>query len=487
MPVAVERCAKWDSGSVRKLEDAHSAWWKSYWARGWIELPSEPLLERFFYGSVYLLGASARRGKVAPGLYGPWATADSVSWSGDYHLDYNFQHAWYGVYAVNRPDLAEPYLDAIVNLQPLAREVARKVRQEGVVYRTGAGPYGWSHPSCHDMPNNAECAMNFRDYWEFTRDTGRLERDIYPFLKEVAANWDARLIKENQAGPSGAEYRYKVVGAWDESARKVDNPVASLSYVRALYQALASMSAELGSDPDSRPRWLDIIAHLSRYPTTEYKGRKVFDFGEGCNNAEGNPYPYNTYPFYPAATETMDSPFREVLVDTLRTRPSYFEQMNAFTQVYAAGAQGGYPADELSERLRDRLRALSRPDGIVLVPGHKTLENAVAVNNVTMLLLQSGGGVIRVFPVWNLTRDARFVNLRARGAFLVSAEVSGGIIHPITITSEKGLPVSIMNPWPGRELVMDDGRERMLPVTRRGEVYTFSTKAGHSYRLDKHE
>jgi len=50
---------------------AHAAWWAAYYAASEVRLgEGRQLLEGFYYGSQYLLGSTARAGKVPPGLWG---------------------------------------------------------------------------------------------------------------------------------------------------------------------------------------------------------------------------------------------------------------------------------------------------------------------------------------------------------------------------------------------------------------------------------
>ena len=410
---------------------------------------------------------------------------DKPAWSADYHLDYNHEHPWYNVYPANRPELAIPYFDSVINLVPLARETASVHHQSGVLFRTCAGPYGWAHPGTHNMPNNLELAVNFRDYCDYTRDVEFLRNVAYPFMKEVALNWDGKLIKEPGVSGNPGDYRYKIRLAWDESTRVYDNPTSGLAYVRALYEALVRDSETLVADPELHQHWRDVVGHLSTYATTEYKGKIVLDYAEGARNAEGNAYPYNTYPFYPAATEGHDSKYRQVLVDTIATRPSLSAQSNSFTQVYAAAALSGYPADDLLEQLRNRISHVIEPNHIVRTPGEVCLENAFAINNVTFLLLQSNGGCIRVFPVWNPKKPARFIDLRARGALLVSSQVADGSIRFVHIKSPKGGTVTVLNPWPGNELMVEEVGGGRVPAKRHGEKYTFLSREGREYHLSR--
>ena len=56
--------------SVAAMETAHVAWWSTYWARSQISLPTQPLVERFWYMSQYTIGSSVRwngAGSSAPG------------------------------------------------------------------------------------------------------------------------------------------------------------------------------------------------------------------------------------------------------------------------------------------------------------------------------------------------------------------------------------------------------------------------------------
>ncbi|MBD3291959.1 MAG: hypothetical protein GF393_03480 [Armatimonadia bacterium] len=95
------------------------------------------------------------------------------------------------------------------------------------------------------------------------------------------------------------------------------------------------------------------------------------------------------------------------------------------------------------------------------------------------MLLQSWGGAIRLFPTgpdrWG---DAYFEDLRAEGAFLVSAQLSGGNVAWVRIVSEAGADCTLRNPWPGEEVTVrgPDGIE-----TLSGEDLAWETEAGAAY------
>jgi hypothetical protein len=79
---------------------------------------------------------------------------------------------------------------------------------------------------------------------------------------------------------------------------------------------------------------------------------------------------------------------------------------------------------------------------------------------VNECLLQSYNGIIRLFPNWPLHQDAEFHQLRAVGAFLVSAVLKEGTIRQVEIASEAGGTLRILLPW----------REGGTAVTRAGTL-----------------
>jgi hypothetical protein len=93
-------------------------------------------------------------------------------------------------------------------------------------------------------------------------------------------------------------------------------------------------------------------------------------------------------------------------------------------------------------------------------------------------LMQSYNGTIRLFPNWPMEKDAEFHNLRAAGAFLVTASLKDGKVSKIEIISEAGTSLKIILPWENCKMVNVDGqttlKSKLLEVgTKRGEKITF--------------
>ena len=86
------------------------------------------------------------------------------------------------------------------------------------------------------------------------------------------------------------------------------------------------------------------------------------------------------------------------------------------------------------------------------------LENCpVFATTLNEMAMQSFEGIIRIFPVWDKSVDCKFKNLRADGAFLVSAEMKGGRLMYAEILSEAGESLTLENPY-AKARVMVDGK-----------------------------
>ena len=100
---------------------------------------------------------------------------------------------------------------------------------------------------------------------------------------------------------------------------------------------------------------------------------------------------------------------------------------------------------------------------------------------INEMLLQSHEGVIRLFPCWDKKSPASFENLRADGAFLVSAELKNKKISSIKIKSLQGRTCNVDFAYVKSVKRESDGEE--IPFTRNGNIISFETQADEVYLL----
>ena len=104
------------------------------------------------------------------------------------------------------------------------------------------------------------------------------------------------------------------------------------------------------------------------------------------------------------------------------------------------------------------------------------------------MLMQSQGNVIRVFPAWDKTvGDAAFFSLRARGAFLVSAEMREKETAYVIIRSLAGNKCRVANPFGENVRVRNLETGAEVKFTCENGNIAFETTAQHEYVIENRE
>ena len=468
---------------IAELSKAHRQWWLDFWSRSFIEIPDK-VIEQCWYSSWYIMGSCSRAGKVAPGLWGNWITGDRPAWHGDFHLNYNFEAPFYGLYSANHAESTLPFYDAMNQSIPRGKRIAEKHGWKGIHLPVSIGPWGMcpegDNSDWGQRSNTVYAALPFIWYWQYTGDRAWLKSTGYDYLRETALFWEDYLKLE--PGPDGKE-RYVIYNdSIHEGSGPDFNPVMSLGMVRTLFKNMIPMSEALGADADKRAKWRDILAKLSDYPTQERNGKNVFRYTEK-GMAWNNGNTLGIQHIFPGGAIGLDSEPRllELSRNTIDAMARW-QDSNGSSSWYTACARVAYDPNKILTELRAMYDRHTLPNKLLNFGGGG-IENVSPALGVTEMLLQSNDGVIRLFPCWPRQMDARFGTLRAVGAFLVSAEIKGGIIGNVSITSQIGGDCAIMNPWPDKTVrVTRSQTGKSATVT--GPRFVLKTGPNETMRLE---
>ena len=455
---------------------AHRQWWSDFWSRSFIEIPDKTI-EQCWYASWYIMGSCSRAGKVAPGLWGNWLTVNDPMWHGDFHLNYNFQAPFYGLYSANHTETTLPFYDALNQVIPRGRKIAAARGWKGIHLPVAIGPWGMT-PYGEDLDlgqrsNAAYAALLFIWYWQHTQDKEWLKTTGYTYLRETAAFWEDYLKLENS--------RYVIYNdSIHEGSGPDMNAILSLGLVKTLFSNMIPMSEALGVDADKRAKWHDITEKMSAFPLQEKDGKTVFRYTEKGMEWCGE----NTLGIqhiFPAGAIGLDSdPKLLEISHNMIHAMGRWRDFNGSSSWYAACARVGYDPKKILAELNNMYSHHALPNKLLSFGGGG-IENVSPALGVTEMLLQSHEGVIRFFPCWPKDQDARFGTLRANGAFLVSAEIKGGVVGNVRIVSEKGMPCTVQNPWPGKRIQVI--KSKNVAETLAGERFTLKTTNGESFQL----
>ena len=113
---------------------------------------------------------------------------------------------------------------------------------------------------------------------------------------------------------------------------------------------------------------------------------------------------------------------------------------------------------------------------------------AATAEVICEMLLQSQSGDIHVFPAWDENvGDAAFFSLRARNAFLVSAEMREGKTAYIIVTSLKGNTCRVVDNFGDGVRVRNLETNEELEFRRDNDVLVFNTVPCHEYVIENRE
>jgi hypothetical protein len=449
----------------------HDAWWARFWDRSCVRL-SDARIELHWYAGLYLLACCCGSDRFPPGLYGCFLRSDDVPWGGDYHLNYNYEAPFYGVFSANHPALAAGYPQPLLDFMPEGRRNAEAfLKCRGVYYPVGIGPRGMNTSHAPSKEHNqlflgqksdaAYGAIVLILQWNATRDTA-FARRVYPYLRAVADFFEDYMRFDGDAYHIDNDAIHEVPfyradfewGCEDDRSDDSDN-LLSLGLTRALFVAVADMASVLGTDEDRLETWRHIASHIAPFPTYTRSGRTVYRYTRhGQDWDESNSLCIQH--IFPAGQVGLcdDDATLEVARNTFFDTDRSLDG-NGANSYLPAGARIGVSGTFLRGALHGFYDAYLLPNGLFDLGGGCLEHNGMTVTTVDEMLLQSHQGIVRLFPVWR--DDASFLDLRADGAFLVSASQTDGRIADVRIFSEKGMTLRVLNPYKKAALHRQDG------------------------------
>ena len=473
---------------VKSIRKEHRAWWDSFWKESFVSI-GDPIVEQIYYGSTYVFAMSSRAGKFAPGLWGSFITDENSLWGGDYHLNYNYQAPFWAFYSSNHMSLVDNFDQPLLDYMPRGRQHAREFLDcRGIYYPVGLGPKGyctslWPRPDrmeeifasrdnmfedgyqFHGQKINAVFSVgNMLMHFYSTYDEAYAKR-VYPYILACADFWEDYLSLEdgryviredhfNETSPNRRN-RGDLSREWGDM-----NSTLSLGLVNMLFKGIMDVSDFLQVDKARHEKWTYILAHMSKYPMgINDDGRlSLKSMERGPGNVEAPVRGTNRITIHGLVVPSgvvgplTDPEINAIMLsdisrwkDNKRGRGGWGS--GGFETVYPGAIRVGYDAGIVIEEMKERLET-HLPN--LWVGG--CLETVSGVPHaINEMLMQSYEGVVRIFPNWT-GKDARFRDLRAYGAFLVSSSMSNGEIPSVTIKSEKGRVCKIENPWKGSQV-----------------------------------
>ncbi len=472
---AISRLGRAAREGFARIKADHRKWWKMFWKASEVAVPDTNLLRQYHFG-LYQLASSSRKGFRMPGLQGLWYTRKPGSAWNEYTNDLNIQMCYWPIYASNHLELGWPYYDTVAAWLPESRKYTKEYWGcDGVQFSCCCSPTGIVPLTyltvMHCAGNSAFVAQNFWTHYRFSRDGGFLRNVAYPMLKECAEFYLGFLRKDRSGRyeiwpsctPEAGEGSYE---AWGK------NTTMDIALVKMLFSAVVEAAEILNQDAEFAAACAERLRNLPAYPMSE---GAVIDM-ESKEFLYSHRHNGMITPIYPCAD--LSGAVAKRTIDRFNARGKWMWGCHTVPWQAAAEARVGR-GRAAWDLLREFIETWTAPQGGFNlnfdyhrtgrgIPGPAVLCNeSVSGFSAAMLemLLQSHKGLIKVFPAipgeW---REVGFKNLRADGAFLVSAQRRSGTTEWVKIASEQGGVLRLRSPWKNAILtyVMKPGQSFVL-------------------------
>ncbi len=473
--------------------------WEKFFSASKVTLEDKEI-EKFYNSSLYHLAGCMGNKEFPPGLFGNFITDDFFPWAGDYHMNYNYEAPYYCVFSANHPELFDGYMSPVNDMREEAKRMAKLFGCRGYAFPVSFGPKALDFYSQKDCKEHGILFLGQKSHaayacvipimhWYSTHDKDYALENYYDFIFNTAAFWEDYLVKEkgryvikNDAAHEipyyrGEKFRYITHKGQIEAV----NAINSLGLVKLLFNGVYDMAKELNLNPEKHALWEDIIENLSDFPTFIKHGKKCFRYSKrGIRWRDDNTV--GLQHIYPASQVGFSSGEKLLKI----ARNTYFINDrrlddNGSNSYLPAGARIGVNPDFLIEGILQNIKEFGLPNRLFRHHGGGIEHLTMVPATVNEMLMQSYEGVIRLFPCWNKKSAASFENLRADGAFLVSAENKDGKITSLKIKSLKGRMCNVE--CADIKCVVRESDKKEIPSVRKGNVVSFETQADAIYIL----
>jgi hypothetical protein len=387
---------------------------------------------------IYKMASGSRPNRPALDLLGPWFRY--TGWL-HYWWDLNIQLTYWIQLTSNRLELGQPLLDLIdSHKQQLAANTGQ--------YKADSYGIG-GHSSGFDLNraignvevNNLTWALhNYYLQYRMTMDDAMLRDRLFPLLKG-AVNYDLHVLKMQSDGhlhmPVGWSPEYPNQPSPDPDANY------ELSLIRWGCQTLLDITKRLQITDPQAQQWQDTLTNLLP-PPTDANGYMI---SATVPFAVGHRHYSHMFMAFPLYVTTPDNAADRQLIETSL---SHWMGFNTGLQGFSYSGAASISAllgqgDAASMYLNTLLDKKIQPNTMYEESGPVIETPLSAGASVHDMLLTSWGGKIRVLPgvpaAWT---EIAFRDLRAQGAFLVSAVRKGGTLQFIRIQSLAGEPCVVV-------------------------------------------
>lgn len=450
--------AKADAGNFNNALVAHTGWWQHFWRQSAIHVP-DTLLEKQWYLEQYKFGSAARKDAPPISLQAVW-TADNgriAPWKGDYHHDLNTQLSYWPAYSANHLEEAMGYINHLeankANYQRYTKMYfnAAGIAVPGVTTLDGTEMGGWIQYSLSPTVSSW-LAQHYYLQWRYSMDPVFLKEKAWPWIKGTATFLESITVKDENGHrklkiSSSPEINDNSLNAWFSQNTNYD-----LALMKFTFSKAAELATVMGLKSEAA-HWQQLLSQFDDFALTP---NHELMFAPTMAYNQSHRHFSHMMAIHPLSLiKWEDGPASQAIIrNTIHLAdsigPDYWCGYSyAWLGNLKARAKDGNGA---AKDLRTFASAFCSINSFHLNGDQTksglskftyrpfTLEgNFAFAAGMQEMLLQSYAGFIEIMPaVPAAWQTISFEDLRAEGAFLLSAKKEGGQVAEVKIVAEKG-------------------------------------------------
>ena len=493
--------------------DKNTMIWKEYWNKSGLKLDDE-FLESIWYQNLYFFNCAVKDGVKTPGLFANWSYNNiGTAWHGDYHMNYNTEQPFWLCFSSNHLEKNLSYIKLVESLMSVSRNWASEYyKLPGAYFPHSAFPvdmtinpypipdWGW------EVCETPWAVQGVWWHYLYSKDINFLRDRGYEPIKAAVEFLVAYMKRPEAKGGKWKDDKYHIFPTIPPELYGLRpgfiynyDCTMDLTLVKFIFKAFEEATKALEIEKSEKDLLRDvkeILAHFPEYPTAnspEYG--KIMTSVPGEHDQVVYNVPANLATVFPGEDYGLHSGKEQLEI----LRNTYFNQQNeggndlVFSNIQAARI-GTLDLEKFKRQVNycmlpngttsDRVMQVHGRYNDMIDYGYMDkmgiwFENFALPAVINECLMQSYQGTIRLLPNWPMNKDAEFRDLRAAGAFLVSAILKDGKVMKIKVVSEAGSLLKIVIPWKnGGSMKNNKGKTKLNKTfvevnTEKGEIIEF--------------
>ncbi|QYN18289.1 Tat pathway signal sequence domain protein [Amycolatopsis sp. DSM 110486] len=447
-----------------ELTREHRRWWHDYYRRSFVSIP-DTRLQSFYWIQLYKLASAARREAPVMATSGPWL--ENTPWPATW-WNLNVQLEYWPIHGSNHLELDavsraldqyRGHLSSQVGA-PYQSDSAGIPRTTDMTLFNGVSDANSGFPvgvpgQDTPTPEVGDLTWALHNVWLSYRHTldRRLLRDtLFPLLRK-AINYYLHFLAP---GPDGKLHLPPTFSP--EYGVNAPDCTYDLALVRWGCRTLLDTARELRVADPLVSRWQQVLATLAPY-AVDGNGYMI---GAGVPFAKSHRHYSHLLQVYPLYEITWEQPENRALIEKSLAHWVGFEgALQGYTFTGAASISASMRRGDQAAAYLDQLQSRFIQPNTMYEESGPVIETPLsAVKSMQDMLVQSWGGVLRLFPAVPATwGDISVRDFRTEGAFLLSAAREGGKTRWLKVHSEAGAPC-ILRPGIDGALEVTDAQGR---------------------------